>query len=126
MEQAINDYHVQEIEMEELRKEAFANVFNMKEALEKGNVIMTVSQAYQEEEEIQNIEVVEREVAVTAHKKEGEQKESDSLRSLEKTVIKEVEAKNIAVKETAYVKKLNTNKTASNSPKLKKKEIKAK
>lgn len=67
MQQAIEDYHIQENAMEELRKEAFSNVFNMKEALENGNVIMTVTQAYQEEDE--NIDVVEREVAVTALEK---------------------------------------------------------
>ncbi|KAB1439454.1 ArnT family glycosyltransferase [Candidatus Galacturonibacter soehngenii] len=70
MQQAVEDYHIQENAMEELRKEAFSNVFNMKEALENGNVIMTVSQAYQEEDE--NIEVVEREVAVTALEKGAE------------------------------------------------------
>ncbi|MBA4687320.1 MAG: glycosyltransferase family 39 protein [Candidatus Galacturonibacter soehngenii] len=70
MQQAVEDYHIQENAMEELRKEAFTNVFNMKEALENGNVIMTVSQAYQEEDE--NIEVVEREVAVTALEKGAE------------------------------------------------------
>lgn len=117
MEQAIKDYHIQENAMEELRKEAFSNVFNMKEALEKGNVIMTVSRAYQDEDEIQNVEVVEREVAVTTLKKEGDKVHSETLKSLEQAVRKEVEVKNIAVKETAYVKKVNTNKIASNSMK---------
>lgn len=110
MQQAIEDYHIQENAMEELRKEAFSNVFNMKEALEKGNVIMTVSRAYQKEDEIQKVEVVEREVAVTAPKKEVEKADVLSLKSLEQAVLEEVEAKNIAVKETVYVKKLNAKK----------------
>lgn len=65
MQQAVEAYQVQENTIEELRKEAFSNVFDMKSALENGNVVMTVSRAYQEEDNFQDAQVVEREVAVT-------------------------------------------------------------
>ncbi len=37
--------------MAELRKEAYANFFDMKKALQEGHVIMTVSEIYGKEEE---------------------------------------------------------------------------
>ncbi|WP_099468394.1 ArnT family glycosyltransferase [Konateibacter massiliensis] len=75
MQEAVESYQMQESMMEEMRAEAYSNVFDMKAALENGNVIMTVSQAYQEEEkpEIEETEktaeiaeeIAEREVAAT-------------------------------------------------------------
>lgn len=41
----------EEEKLAELRKEAYANVFDMKKALQEGHVIMTVSEAYGKEEE---------------------------------------------------------------------------
>ncbi|MFA9378054.1 MAG: ArnT family glycosyltransferase [Lachnotalea sp.] len=49
-EQIVEAYDKQEIKIEELRKEAYSNVFDMQAAIQSGNVIMTVSQAYQEEQ----------------------------------------------------------------------------
>lgn len=46
-------YKREEKEIEALRAEAFSNVFDMQEALKNGNVIMTVSKAYEEKPEEQ-------------------------------------------------------------------------
>lgn len=51
-EEELEKYQLQIIEQEEeklaeLRKEAYANVFDMKKALQEGHVIMTVSKAYE-------------------------------------------------------------------------------
>lgn len=65
MKLAVQAYHVQENALEELRKEAFSNVFDMKAALENGNVIMTVSSAYNENNSVENVDGFDSEVAVT-------------------------------------------------------------
>jgi len=44
-------FRQEEEKMAELRKEAYANVFDMKKALQEGHVIMTVSEIYGKEEE---------------------------------------------------------------------------
>lgn len=49
----------EEEKLAELRKEAYANVFDMKKALQEGHVIMTVSEAYDREEESGEREISE-------------------------------------------------------------------
>lgn len=65
LEQAVNAYYFKEDVIEEIRKEAFSNVFDMKAAIENGNVIMTVSKAYQDSDSTDEIKVYEKEVAAT-------------------------------------------------------------
>jgi hypothetical protein len=66
--QALVAYKKQENTIEELRKEAFSTVFDMKSAIRNGNVVMTVSRAYQEEYGIGETIAGELEAAVIEQK----------------------------------------------------------
>lgn len=82
-EEEFEKYKLQMIEQEEeklaeLRKEAYANVFDMKKALQEGHVIMTVSKAYEND----TVEDISREKAgKSAEKtdKEAEYKAEDGF-----------------------------------------------
>lgn len=52
----IQTYQKAEEEMVKIREEALANVFDMKNALENGNVVMTVSAAYKQEKTEENMD----------------------------------------------------------------------
>lgn len=61
METQMDEAELRRIEQKEetlaeLRKEAYANVFDMKKALQEGHVIMTVSEAYGKEEESSRVQ----------------------------------------------------------------------
>lgn len=49
-EKQLNSYKKVEDEIAQIRSEALENVFDMKRALENGNIVMTVSEAYAEDE----------------------------------------------------------------------------
>jgi hypothetical protein len=67
----IEVYKKQELKLEELRKEVFANVFDMQTALLNGNITMTVSQAYEKKDKVNEFIIADRESAVTKEKKEA-------------------------------------------------------
>lgn len=64
-QQVVEEYNKAESKIEELRMEAYSNVFDMKSALENGNVTMTVSQAYMEDDSDTNEEKAYNEAAIT-------------------------------------------------------------
>jgi hypothetical protein len=63
-------YKKQELKIEELRKEVFSNLFDMQTAILNGNITMTISQAYDQNEKDDDYSIADRQSAVTHEEKE--------------------------------------------------------